>query len=64
MKQATFFVASTVGLLVMRYYREVLGPAIVGVTVFFVSNLVLVGMYYLQLRSEDRRSDGEHHTNT
>lgn len=58
LKQATLFVALTIGLLATCYYREVLGPTIVGVIVFFVSNLVLAGIYDLQLHSEERRSDG------
>lgn len=56
MKQKIFFVVSVLGILATQYYREVLGPAMVVIVVFFGTNLILAGVYYLQLREKEKHA--------
>ena len=57
MKLASAFFAFTIALLGTYCLREFLGGTIAALIVFFLTNLGLAGIYYLQLRSGRKRSE-------
>lgn len=56
MKPWIFLIVSVLGMMATYYYREVLGPAMVAIVVFFGTNLLLAGVYYLQLREKEKHA--------